>query len=211
MKTPLKLTIASAIGVATIGLTIAGSSFAAQNSAKGQGDRPQPTAEERATHDAEMKAHLESQLSDAVKDGKLTEDQKSHILDVMNQIHTKMESGDRDGAKKLHDELDTWMSDNKTDSSVVPHRQGPHGSPEEMKTKLTSNLDQAVKNGKLTQDQEKHIMETTDQIHAKMESGDKEGAKTLRDELKTWANDQKIDASIFPGPHPHGPRHDEMK
>lgn len=212
MKKSHKVAITSAIASVIVGVGIAGSSFAANTQTqKGPDNRPQPTAEQRAAHDAEMKTRLDNDLSTAVKNGKLTEDQKAHIEDVMNQIHTKMEAGDKTGAKALHDELEKWMSDNKIDPSVLPTPMGRHGSPEEMKAHLTSKLDQEVKDGKITSDQEKHILDTMEQIHTKMEAGDKTGAKTLQDDLKKWADDQNIDASMFPGPHPHGPHHNEAQ
>jgi Spy/CpxP family protein refolding chaperone len=124
-----KVTFASALSVIALGLTIAGSSFAASQTTKERGDHPQMTAEERAAHETEMKTHLENALNDAVKNSKITEDQKAHILDVMDQIHTKREAGDKEGAKALHDELDKWMTDNKIDRSILPMRKGPHGFP----------------------------------------------------------------------------------
>lgn len=134
MTKPHKITLASAIAVAGIGLTIAGSSFAATDT-KGidkemHGNRPALTQEQRDKMHTERKTLLEEKLAQAVKDGKLTDDQKSHILDSMEQAHTKIEAKDRDGAKQIMDDLKKWIEDNKIDTSILPpppHQGRGHG------------------------------------------------------------------------------------
>lgn len=211
-----KLMIIGAIVAASLGLTFTGSALASNS--YGQGNRPAMTTEERAAHETEMKTNLTEDLAAKVTSGTITEEQKAHILDIENQIHTKMEANDRTGADTLRDELRTWATEQNIDTTVLPgfgrgngngngDRQGGMTTEErtarqtEMKAKLSDNLTTAVTNGELTEDQKAHILSIEDQIHTKMEANDRTGANALRDELRTWATDQKIDESVFPGEH----------
>jgi len=206
--------VAGAISVAALGITLAGSTFAAnaQTTANRGENRPALTAEQKTARHTEMTTRLTETLTQAVKDGKLTEAQKAYILGVHEQIGAKMDSNDITGADKLRDELKTWLTDNKIDTTVLPGPMSGKGQGRgmmseadravrqaEMKTKLTESLTQAVTDGKLTEDQKTHILSVEDQIHTKMEAKDVSGANTLRSELKTWATEQNIDSTLMPG------------
>jgi predicted transglutaminase-like cysteine proteinase len=122
-----KVAVATLATVALAGVAFAGSTMAHNgNGTTGQAHTP-PTAAERTAKQAEMKTKLTENLTRSVTSGKLTEAQKAHILDVENQIHTKMEAGDRTGADKLRDELRAWMTAEKIDSSIMPGRFNGHG------------------------------------------------------------------------------------
>jgi hypothetical protein len=79
--------------------------------------------EEHATHQAEREAKLEERLSQAVKDGKLTEEQKTKIIAKLKEMKSEMkiERGTLDdGAKEelhkkmeeRHAELEKWAKEN---------------------------------------------------------------------------------------------------
>lgn len=82
--------------------------------------------EEREERRAEMYANFESRLSDAVTDGKITEEQKQAILAKHEEIHEKMmELANIDKAevkeemKALHDELKDWSEEQGIDLEVL--------------------------------------------------------------------------------------------
>ena len=117
-------------GVATaalVGLALAGTTLAGNGQGTGFGfnhNQTPPTAEQREVRETEMKTRMEDLLSKAVTDGKLTADQKAHILAMQEQMHTKMEAGDWAGAQTIREELRTWATDQKIDSSVFPAHMG---------------------------------------------------------------------------------------
>lgn len=71
--------------------------------------------ENKAEHQAEHKAKVEENLSQAVTDGKLTEDQKSKITAKMDELKTQFES-ERDAMKdKTHEERKAVMEQRRTE------------------------------------------------------------------------------------------------
>lgn len=74
-------------------------------------------SEDHAAHEAEMKQNRETHLQKLVDAGKITADQKAAIIAKQDEIHTKMEElrnngktreENKDAAKALHDEFETW-------------------------------------------------------------------------------------------------------
>lgn len=133
--------VATVATAALAGLAIAGTTMASTSGGFGfgrhEGTGTPLTTEERTAREAEMKTKLTEKLTTSVTDGKLTDSQKAHILDVQGQIHAKMVAGDRTGADKLREELRTWTTAEKIDASVMPFGggrgqglrdgKGPHG------------------------------------------------------------------------------------
>ncbi len=83
-------------------------------------------AERHAEHQAEMLTRLETRLTQAVKDGKLTEEQKTKILDYVKTQESFFESlkdkseEERQTAMKAHrEEIKKWASDNGIDEQYV--------------------------------------------------------------------------------------------
>lgn len=77
---------------------------------------------------------LKDRLDQAVKDGKLTQDQETKLLAELKTLHdeTKTDNqADRHANRKaMHDKLDQWSKDNGIDlSKVMPQPDGPHDSP----------------------------------------------------------------------------------
>jgi hypothetical protein len=68
-----------------------------------------------------------------------------------------------------------------------------------MTTNLTNRLNSDVTNGKITSTQEAYILNAESQIFAKFSSGDKAGAKTLRQSLDSWLKTQGIATTVFSG------------
>lgn len=94
--------------------------------------------EDRQKHHQAMQQRLEDTLTQAVKDGKLTEDQKSKLLAKMDELHTKYgpennQSISRHAMRQNHQaelsELQSWARENGINLSTVlptpPH--GGHG------------------------------------------------------------------------------------
>ena len=117
-------------GVATaalVGLAFAGTTLAGNGNGPKVGNnnnRPILSAEQKKVRETEMKTKMEELLTKAVTDGKLTADQKAHILAIQEQMHAKMEAGDRTGANTLRTELRTWSTEQKINSSVLPANRG---------------------------------------------------------------------------------------
>ena len=88
--------------------------------------------EERAEREAERQQRAEERLTQAVKDGKLTEEQKAKILVKLEELRTAREEWkskapeDRREAKTgLHEELTQWATDNDVPLEyfkVIHHR-----------------------------------------------------------------------------------------
>lgn len=74
-----------------------------------------------ATHEqmkTEMKKEQEDALTQAVKDGKITEDQKKTLLEKWANIDAKMAE-----VQKAHEDLEKWADDNKIDlAAIMPFR-----------------------------------------------------------------------------------------
>jgi hypothetical protein len=75
--------------------------------------------EERAEREAEQQQRTQDRLDQAVKDGKLTEEQKAKILAKLEELRVKREEWKnvapegRSGAKmELHQSLEQWAKDN---------------------------------------------------------------------------------------------------
>jgi hypothetical protein len=97
--------------------------------------------EDRATHEAQHQSRMEERLSQAVKDGKLTEDQKTKILAKLTELKASMES-ERENFKNMTDEerkthmeqkrteLETWAKENNIPTDYlhfIGHGGGPGG------------------------------------------------------------------------------------
>lgn len=89
--------------------------------------------EEHEARQAEMRQNLEERLTQAVTDGKITEDQKSQILTKLDELDTyrdslsdKTDEERREAMKTKMEELRTWADEND-----IPVRYlrfgGPHG------------------------------------------------------------------------------------
>ena len=78
--------------------------------------------EARADHHAQMLTNFEGRLTQAVTDGKITEEQKQKILDKHEEMQAKMyewknltPEGRREKIKAFHEELKTWAEENEID------------------------------------------------------------------------------------------------
>ena len=131
-KSLLVLGVVSGVGLAGItGLGVAsaatGTASGATNiidklSAKFHLDKDEVKAvfeEERAEREAEHQQRMQDRLDQAVKDGKLTEEQKAKILAKLEELQTEREAWkhiapeERRGAKmELHQSLEQWAKDN---------------------------------------------------------------------------------------------------
>jgi hypothetical protein len=92
--------------------------------------------ENREEKDAEHRAKFEERLTTAVKDGKLTEDQKTKILAKISELEQERQQ-DRDKVKAMSEEdrhtfmkqkrdaLDEWAQQNNIPKEYL--RMGPHG------------------------------------------------------------------------------------
>lgn len=90
----------------------------------------------REEKQTEHRAKFEERLNTAVKDGKLTEDQKTIILAKLDELQKEREQ-DRDKVKAMseeerrafmkqkHDELDAWAQQNNIPRGYLP--MGPRG------------------------------------------------------------------------------------
>ncbi len=98
--------------------------------------------EDRASHQAEQKQKVEERLTQAVIDGKITEDQKQKILAKISEIETQREAN-RDSMKDKTDAerkaamdaqktaLEAWAKENNIpdDYMRMLHMGGGHGGP----------------------------------------------------------------------------------
>lgn len=90
---------------------------------------------DRAEHDAEHEAKLEERLAQAVKDGKITEDQKAKIIAKTKELKTEMENS-RDEFKNMTEDerhahmeqqrkdLEQWAKDNDIPDEFLMFRFG---------------------------------------------------------------------------------------
>lgn len=85
--------------------------------------------EQRSEHQAEHKQKLEERLSQAVKDGKLTEDQKTKLLAKLEEIHASRQEA-REEAKEAreqkHAEFKAWAEQNGINLEEVLPFVGKH-------------------------------------------------------------------------------------
>lgn len=89
--------------------------------------------ENRSEHQAARQQHYEYRLSQAVKDGKLTEDQKTKLLDKLNELQSREEDlEDKTSQQRYqnieqdHDALKQWAQDNNIPQRYLPGSM--HGS-----------------------------------------------------------------------------------
>ncbi len=82
--------------------------------------------EEHTQRQAEMQSRREEQLSQAVSDGKITEDQKTAILAKEAEMQQQMANLQdlsmderRSQMESLHDEMKTWFESQGIDQSVI--------------------------------------------------------------------------------------------
>jgi len=90
--------------------------------------------ENHAEKEAEHQTEIEDRLTTAVKDGKLTEDQKTKILAKLEEMRNsrptpeefdgKAEEGRREFKVEKHDELEQWAKDNNIPMEYL-HPGGP--------------------------------------------------------------------------------------
>lgn len=96
--------------------------------------------EDKATHEAERKAKVEERLSQAVKDGKITEEQKSKILAKLEEMKSEMDKHiegmkdktpeERKALMEQHrTELEKWASDNGIPMEYLRVMHVKHGGP----------------------------------------------------------------------------------
>lgn len=92
--------------------------------------------EERAEHHAEILQSFEDRLTEAVANGKITEDQKQAILDKHEEMQAKMEelrSQDLDREemheemKAYHDELRAWAEEQGIEMPFMTFKFGGQG------------------------------------------------------------------------------------
>ncbi len=94
---------------------------------------------ERSEREAEIKAKVEENLSQAVKDGKITEEQKAKILAKQEELRSEREANKdsfkdltvaerRAKMKEKRAELDAWTSENNIPDNFLRYVVGgPHG------------------------------------------------------------------------------------
>lgn len=91
--------------------------------------------ETKAEHEAEHQQKLEDRLTQAVKDGKLTEEQKAKILAKLNELHENHDNWkqqtfeERQQVKQqMRDQLKQWAKDNNIPLQYVLFMHGDHPS-----------------------------------------------------------------------------------
>lgn len=90
--------------------------------------------EDRASHEAERQQKMEERLTQAVKDGKLTQAQADAIKAKLQEMKTfmdslkdKTEQERRDAMKTKMDELKQWAADNNIPKGYLPMGHGMMG------------------------------------------------------------------------------------
>lgn len=88
--------------------------------------------EQRAEHQAEHKQRLEEKLNQAVKNGKITEDQKTKLiakLEEMRKNRQDQRAENREQREAVRDEFKKWADENGINlDEVMPKIEG-HGGP----------------------------------------------------------------------------------
>lgn len=89
--------------------------------------------EERAAHKAERQQQVEERLTQAVQDGKLTEEQKAKVLAKLEELKVKREAWKgktpeerRQAKQDLRQELKQWAKDNNIPLSYLMPMHGRH-------------------------------------------------------------------------------------
>lgn len=92
--------------------------------------------EDRTAHDAERQQRMEERLTQAVKDGKLTQTQADAITSKMAEMKTYMDSlkdkteqERHDAMKTKMDELKQWATQNNIPHGYMPMGHGMMGGP----------------------------------------------------------------------------------
>jgi polyhydroxyalkanoate synthesis regulator phasin len=87
--------------------------------------------EQRAEHQAEHKKNLEDKLTQAVKDGNLTEDQKTKLLAKMEEFASAREEErdqNREERQQRRDDLKNWAEENGINlDEILPKPNGGRG------------------------------------------------------------------------------------
>lgn len=122
--------------------------------------------EDRDARDAERSAEISTRLQKAVDNGKITAEQKTLIENKLVELKTARETE--------RTALEKWASDNGIDGKYLMGG-GPNGD---------DRLQDAVDSGDLTDAQKKLIEDKRTELKTTMEK--------QRDELKQWAEDNKI-------------------
>jgi hypothetical protein len=100
-------------------------------------DVQQVFKDDRAAHEKEMQTKLNDKLEQAVKDGKLTEDQKTKLIAELDKLHTERQADRQaDRAERRADRqdfkttLDQWAKDNGITnlSDILPTPAGHPGN-----------------------------------------------------------------------------------
>lgn len=125
--------------------------------------------EERSEQQAERSAEFSDQLQQKVDDGDITAEQKTLIEQKFSEIQTAHEAE--------RTALQQWADDNGIDMKYLMGGHGRMGN--------STYIDDAVSDGKLTEDQKTLIEQKRDELETARESA--------RDELKQWAEDNDID------------------
>jgi polyhydroxyalkanoate synthesis regulator phasin len=82
---------------------------------------------------ADRHQKLVDRLDQAVKDGKITEDQKNKIIAKLDELHKQFQGESKQdrhaNRQQLHDALQQWAKDNGINlDQILPHGLG-HGTP----------------------------------------------------------------------------------
>jgi len=136
--------------------------------------------EERGERRQEAQDRFEESLDEAVKDGKITEAQKEAILEKHTEIQGEQE--------KLREELSDWAEENDIELKQLGPC-GGRGFRGGLGNKHEEMLDEAVKDGKITEAQKEAILKKQDEIESKR--------KELKEDLEKWAEDNDIDLNLF--------------
>lgn len=172
----IKTSIAAGALVVTSIVGLGATAFAANGQDSGPKSGKAPTAAQIAEHEAKRKANMEDRLTQAVKDGKITEDQKSKIISFFeenkptfdaNATHAEREAAMDAFKEKVY----AFASENNIDLDLLRPAGGPggHGGPggenrtppsaQERKAHQEEQLTQAVADGKITESQKNLIQD----------------------------------------------------
>ncbi len=135
--------------------------------------------------EAERAQEMSDRLQEKVDSGDITAEQKTLIENKLAEQKTAREAE--------RSELEAWATENNIDAKYLMGGRGHHGD-------STNDLDDAVADGDLTEDQKTLIEQKRDELEAKRESN--------RESLKQWADENDINLQdIMPlgGRGPGGP------